>query len=260
MATLAIPLFINYLIVVNSLDYELHRGPALVTYSVFLHLLFLFLSIGYRLTRDWYKNEVIKKQILQEKLETELNFLKAQINPHFLFNTLNNLYAESRKHEDKTVANGIAKLSHMMRYMIYDSNVELVRLDKEISYLESFIELQKLRISDQDPLDLKVDIGQVDTSLKIAPLLFIPFVENAFNYGIHLEQPCFIHLHLSSTNNELLFTISNSKFQNTRIKEHSGLGLNNTKRRLALLYPNQHELVIADGASQYDLSLKIQLN
>lgn len=259
-ATLSLSLLINYLIVLKYLEYAIRKGTALVGYSVFLHFLFLFLSIGYRLTKDWYKNEIIRKQILQEKLQTELNFLKTQINPHFLFNTLNNLYAESRKHEDKTVANGIAKLSHMMRYMIYDSNVELVSLDKEIKYLESYIELQKLRISDRDPLDLKVDIGPVDTSLRIAPILFIPFVENAFKYGIHLEQACFIHIQLSTSGSELLFTISNSKFNNASINVHSGVGLNNVKRRLALLYPNQHELNIVDGAEHYDLSLKIQLN
>ncbi|MCL6266336.1 sensor histidine kinase [Flagellimonas myxillae] len=258
--TLALSLLINYFIAKEYFAYEMHKGTALIAYSVFLHFLFLFLSIGYRLTKDWYKNEIIRKQILQEKLETELNFLKAQINPHFLFNTLNNLYAESRKHEDKKVANGIAKLSHMMRYMIYDSNVELVSLDKEINYLESYVELQKLRVSENDPLDLKVDIGPVDTSFQIAPILFIPFVENAFKYGIHLEQACFIHIQLSTSNNELLFTISNSKFNNVSINEHSGVGLSNVKRRLSLLYPNQHELRIVDGDDHYDLSLKIQLN
>ncbi len=258
--TLGLSLLINYLIVNEFFDYEMRKGSALVAYSIFFHFLFLFLSIGYRLTKDWYQNEVIKKQIVQEKLETELNFLKAQINPHFMFNTLNNLFAEARKNEDKTVANGIAKLSHIMRYMIYDSNVEFVSLGKEIKYLESYIELQKLRISEKDPLDLKVHMEAVDPTLMIAPILFIPFVENAFKYGLHLEKKCFIHIHLSTDQDRLQFCIANSRFSGLRMTEHSGVGLKNVKRRLSLLYPKKHDLRIEEKTNEYKLSLELDLN
>lgn len=258
--TLGLSLLINYLIVSTFLDYEIRKGVALISYSVFLHFLFLFLSIGYRLAKDWFKNEIIKNQIIQEKLQTELNFLKAQINPHFMFNTLNNLYAEARKHKDKTVADGIAKLSHIMRYMIYDSNVELVTLDKEIQYLKSYIELQKLRISDKDPFDLKVEMRDVDLSVKVVPILFIPFVENAFKYGLDIEKKCFLHIGIQTTENNLVFKISNSKFNTKSIEEHSGVGLKNVKRRLSLLYPSRHELNIQDNADTYDVTLKLDLN
>lgn len=256
--TLISSLLINYLIAKNFMEHEIGKGSALVSYSIFLHFLFLFLSVGYRLAKDWFKNELIKNQIVQEKLVTELNFLKAQINPHFLFNTLNNLYAEAHKLENKNVANGIAKLSHIMRYMIYDSNAPFVSLDKEIKYLESYIALQKLRLSEQDPLDLKVDIATADTSVKVAPILFIPFVENAFKYGFDIENNSFIHITLKTAGNDILFTISNSKHQTNRIEEHSGVGLKNVIRRLSLLYPDKHELIIEDDTVKYTVRLRLQ--
>lgn len=257
MISLGLSLIINYYVLSHGLPYGLKKSNALIGYTALIHLLFLLLSIGYSLAKDWYRNEKLKRHITQEKLKTELDFLKAQINPHFLFNTLNNLYGEARKTEDKTVANGIAQLSHMMRYMIYDSNVSLVTLDKEIQYLESFIQLQKLRLMENDPLDLKFDYKNSDPLLKVAPILFIPFVENAFKHGMDIDQQSFIHITLETHGNHLKFEVANSKFNVQTIKEHSGVGLINIKRRLSLLYPEKHTLKIFDEADTYRISLEL---
>lgn len=258
--TIVVSLVINLYIINSFFDFNLQKDTALTSYSLLLHIFFLLLSFGYFLAKDWYRNETIKREIIQEKLETELNFLKAQINPHFMFNTLNNLYSDARKNQDKIVANGIAKLSHIMRYMIYDSNVEFVSLDKEIHYLESFIELQKLRISEDDPFELVFNKENVDLTLKISPILFIPFVENAFKYGLSIDEKCFIHISIETYENKLFFKVLNSKFNTQSIKEHSGVGLVNVKRRLALLYPHKHHLELIDESKEYKVILELDLN
>ena len=257
-STLIVPLALNYFVLNSFFEHPIQKGLALMGYSLFFHFVCLFIAFGYRSTKDWFKNEKLKNEIIQEKLNTEINFLKAQINPHFIFNTLNNLYAEARKHEDKTVADGVAKLSHMMRYMIYDSNVEKVTLAKEIQYLNSYMELQKFRFSEEDPIDLKISLDIKNPSVQIAPIIFIPFVENAFKHGIQIEQKSFIHLSVTATDHELVFNISNRKFKTETIEKNSGVGLKNVKRRLALLYPDKHQLEVTDNEDSYHVKLTLQ--
>lgn len=249
----------NYLILQNHSVLATSKSNVLFGYMVLFHLLILFFAIGYRLARDWFKNEKINRQIQEEKLQTELDFLKSQINPHFLFNTLNNLFAEARKHKIDSLSNGIAKLSHIMRYMIYDSNVEFVSLGKEVEYLRSYIELQMLRISKDDPFDLKMDIGEIDSNVSIAPILFIPFVENAFKHGVKLEEGSFIHIALSVENGILTFKVENSQANNSNVIEHSGIGLSNIRRRLSLIYPDRHELDVETSVETFKVVLTIKL-
>ena len=258
LSTLVVSLVLNYFVLNSFFEHPIQKGFALIGYSLFFHFVCLFIAFGYRFTKDWFENEKLKNEIIQEKLHTEINFLKAQINPHFIFNTLNNLYAEARKHEDKTVADGIAKLSHMMRYMIYDSNVEKVTLAKEIQYLNSYMELQKFRFSEEDPIDLKISLDIKNPSVQIAPIIFIPFVENAFKHGIQIEQKSFIHLSVTATDHELVFNISNRKFKTETIEKNSGVGLKNVKRRLALLYPDKHQLEVTDNEDSYHVKLTLQ--
>lgn len=260
LATLGLSVMINYYLINTYDNFESKKAYNFFTYGIVMHFLILFIAVAYRLSKDWFKNEIRINRLTKEKLQTELDFLKSQVNPHFLFNTLNNLFAEARKHEDKTVANGIAKLSHIMRYMIYDSNVPFVSLEKETQYLESYIELQKLRISENDPFEFSFEKQEVDLSVKVAPILFIPFVENAFKYGISLSENSFIHIALKGTNEWLEFKITNSKFNSLSLDEHSGVGLQNVKRRLELLYPNKYNLDIADHKNDYQVTLKLTLN
>ncbi len=259
--TFVIDLVTNYFILNLYYDQSIKMMSYLLGYGLILHFLFLIFSTGYRFTKDWFVNERIKRHITEENLRTELNFLKSQINPHFLFNTLNNIFAEARKYEDKTVANSISKLSHLMRYMIHDSNVDFVPLKNEIEYLRNYIDLQQLRISDEDPFQLNFKVvGNIDT-IKVAPVLFLPFVENAFKYGVDIEKKSFINISLEVADNELKFKVENSLSNNSSTLESSGIGLTNVKRRLALLYPNNsHHLSINKGNESYSILLKLNLN
>lgn len=258
--SLGLSTIINYFVIKDLRVFESGKGYSFFAYSAVMHFLIFFIAIAYRLGKNRFKDQLVISQLKQEKLKAELDLLKEQVNPHFLFNTLNNLYSEARKQTDKTVANGIAKLSHIMRYMIYDSNVEFIDLEKEIQYLESYIELQKLRIDENDPFEFVFNKDEVDTSVKVAPILFIPFVENAFKYGVYLNEKSFIHMSLQNTKEALCFKISNSKFDVLAIKEHSGVGLPNVKRRLELLYPNQHELNIHETEKEFHVELLLKLS
>jgi len=258
--TLICGLAANYGLLVFFLDYDPIRPARLFSLSLLLHFFTLFLALAYSLSKERLKAERLQKEIEEEKLRTELDFLKAQLNPHFLFNTLNNLYAESKKNENLTLSNGIAKLSHMMRYMIYDSKETFVYLDKEIEFLDSFIELQMLRISPNDPFELTKEIDLHDPAIKIAPILFQPIVENAFKYGIELEKPSYVHIKLLVKDSKLLFSVKNSKSNNTRPIERSGIGLSNIRRRLELLYPERHSFQIEEGLDHFSVTLELQIN
>ena len=222
----------------------------------------LFLSfVGSTMTElahDANKKEKALISIEKEKLDTEIKFLKSQINPHFLFNVLNNIYALTVIKSDKAPDN-LMRLSEMLRYMLYDSNEGKVSLQKEIDYLENYISLASLK--DSRGLNLKVDLEKSQAGLKIAPLLFIPFVENAFKHSkIEDLKNGFIHISLKTNNEHLEFSIKNSIPDVVFKKDKAGgIGLPNTIQRLELLYPNKHELNISDNGKVYAVYLKLDL-
>jgi len=194
----------------------------------------------------------------KEKLDTELKFLKSQINPHFLFNALNNIYSLTVVKSDKAPGS-LMRLSEMLRYMLYDSDDGKVSLQKEIEYLENYINLASLK--DSRGLNVKVDLDKRHTRLKVAPLLLIPFVENAFKHSkIEDLENGFINISLKTSSDHLEFTIENS-IPNTVFKKDKlgGIGLPNTKKRLDLLYPNKHLLSISDSEKVYSIYLKLDL-
>lgn len=209
------------------------------------------------------KRSINERFLLQEikakQVQTELELLKTQINPHFLFNTLNNLYGMARKQE-KTTADGIARLSHLMRYMIHDSKVDRISLNKEIDQIKRLIELQKLRFSKEDKIDIDFKIEGRTKSVLIPPMLMIPFVENAFKHGISLKAPSFIHIQLKVEQEMLQLSIRNSCHDiPSRKKEfNSGIGLQNVKRRLELLYPNSHKLSTQKTGDVYEVKLVLE--
>jgi two-component system, LytTR family, sensor histidine kinase AlgZ len=229
--------------------------------QVIITNIFIVIFLGMiRFAVDWFEFEARKKSIENEKLTAELNFLKAQINPHFLFNTLNNLYYLAYTKSPNT-PEVIAKLSQMMRYMIYDSNSPLVPLSKEIEYMENYISLERLRLNDQIPIRFKVD-GDAQRFM-VTPFIFITFLENAFKHGVSNNNPkawVNIAIHLNET--ECLYEVENSKVQSVKIdgEEKSGLGLQNVKRRLELSYPEQYELTVNDRPDSYKVKLRITLS
>jgi len=227
--------------------------------SIIMNVPIFILSISCRFIKDWYGNEKAKQKLKEEKLINELQFLKSQVNPHFLFNTLNNLFGMARQAKALPVADGIAKLSNMMRYMLYDSENEFVSLEKEINYLQNYIELQKLRIGTANKMELKVDLNACQNHLKIAPLLLIPFVENAFKHGISIKEQSKISIGLHTEENTVTFKVSNSinKLRQNRDEDSSGFGLKNVQKRLDLIYPDRSQLDIKEDEDIYSISLSI---
>jgi hypothetical protein len=197
------------------------------------------------------------KQSEKEKMNAELAFLKAQINPHFLFNTLNSIYALALGKSDKT-AYAVVKLSGMMRYVISDANRDLVPLEKELGYIGDYIELQKMR-SGED-LNLQY-VSDGDTAgLMIAPLMLIPFIENAFKHGVNTEEDTDIRISIVIKGSELVLAVSNRKVSKAHHGEDkSGLGIENTRSRLQLVYPFRHELSITDNEKDFIVYLKLRL-
>jgi LytS/YehU family sensor histidine kinase len=262
--------------------YVIYAALFIPTMALYIYLFTLFDPLIFNVGADYYSNtafvffivlistsiKIVKRSIserflLQEikakQVQTELELLKTQINPHFLFNTLNNLYGMARKQE-KATADGIARLSHLMRYMIHDSQVDRISLDKEIDQIKRLIELQKLRFSKEDKIDIDFKIEGQTKSILIPPMLMIPFVENAFKHGISLKSPSFIHIHLKAEPEILQLSIKNSCHDIPSRKDefNSGIGLQNVKRRLELLYPDSHELTTRKAGEVYEVKLVLE--
>ncbi|MGE5424017.1 MAG: sensor histidine kinase [Syntrophothermus sp.] len=223
----------------------------------FFPVLFMFgISTAIRLTSEWFRIEKEKKDMENEKLISELAFLKSQVNPHFLFNILNNICSLARKKSDKT-EDSIIKLSQIMRYMLYDSKDEKVPLEKEVDYLKNYIELQQMRLSGAVTVDFQVD-GDVSSKM-IEPLLLIPFVENAFKHGITYREDSGILIRLEITKEAILFMVENhiARKQENHNEGESGIGLKNVLRRLQLLYPDKNKFTCDDDGIIYRIQLKI---
>jgi LytS/YehU family sensor histidine kinase len=190
------------------------------------------------------QNEKLKRVLLEEKLSTEMAFLKSKINPHFLFNVLNSFYAKSLKHNVPELADGIAKLAELMRYMVYETNEDKVPLEKEIHHLKNFIQVYQLRIADEDEVYINFKIEGNVKGVPISPMLLIPFVENAIKHGIDPKTKSLIDISLGVEQNILSFKVTNTIHQGITglTNEPSGFGLDNLKKRLSILYPNAHTL------------------
>jgi two-component system, LytTR family, sensor histidine kinase AlgZ len=227
--------------------------PRFVVQLFFSNLsIVIFVSL-LRFATDWLDLQTTRKEIEKEKLTAELNFLKAQVNPHFLFNTLNNLYYLAYSKSENT-AEVIEKLSRMMRYMIYDSNYPQVQLSKEIEYMQNYISLEKLRLSDKVKINFSIE-GDTD-SVMITPLILITFLENAFKHGVtNTSQESWINVTLESKPEQLHFAVSNSKPGVSNVDQKSGIGLQNVKRRLELSYPEKHVLQMNELPTEFRVQL-----
>jgi hypothetical protein len=193
------------------------------------------------------------KTLKADKSKAELELLKTQINPHFFFNTLNNLYSLTVKHSDKA-PEVILKLSEMMRYTIYEGKKEFVPLREEVTYLENYIELHKIRYQKKVNIEF---IHSTENEDQVAPLLFIILLENAFKHGVEsLADSAYVKMNLSSSNNNIHFKIENN-YEPMEINEAEGIGLENLKRRLELIYPKTHELNIHRTTKIFAVDLKI---
>ncbi len=219
-------------------------------------LFFLAISTSYRIVSDSMEDEKSKKEQENERLKSELSFLRSQISPHFIFNVLNSIVSLSRRKPEK-VEPVVVKLSDLMRYMLYESDDAMVTLEREYQYLRAYIELQQLRFGDDIAINFQV--GDLDKNQTIEPMLLIPFVENSFKHGVGMIINPTIDIVLTTEKNSLTFEVSNKvnrQFQEKK-DDASGIGLTNVKRRLELLYPENHQLIIKDEADYYKIKLII---
>ena len=222
----------------------------------------LLFTLLVKVLEHWFDQERIHQDTLHEKLEAELNYLKAQVHPHFLFNTLNNLYALTLQ-SSADAPKVVLKLSGLMSYMLYDSQSEGISLDKEIAHISNYIELEKLRYGNR--LDVSLNVSGEIAGKKIAPLLLIPFVENAFKHGVsHETDNAWVTIDLKVKDEWLSVKVENSHTGTAsspagNLTHGGGIGLLNVKRRLDLLYPNTHKLILQKEPEYYTVDLKIKL-
>ncbi|MGV4415125.1 sensor histidine kinase [Chryseobacterium sp. T1] len=213
----------------------------------------LFISTALALFNIFFKREEERQQLIEEKQSAELKALKTQINPHFIFNSLNNIYSLVYQKSDKSLP-AIEELSEMLRYSTKDLEKDFIPLKRELGYVKSLIGLEKLRIRNPEMVKCTSEIENED--VEISPMLLVPFVENAFKHGDFNSGE--LTIDLKEINNVLNFRIENRKRQGS--KDHtSGIGIGNVKKRLALIYPNKHELNISDNQNSFVVELKIEL-
>lgn len=263
------PIMVLLLYVTNE---EVVSREFLIMNQQYIFLLLFMIAGGstvIKIISDWQRHQRDRKDLETQRMQSEIKFLKSQINPHFLFNTLNSLYALTLKKSDKA-PEIVIKLSEMMRYMLYECNERRVPLQKEVNYIENYLAMESLRQAGDTDIQFKVE-GQI-TDQTIAPLIFIPFLENSFKHGINRQiNEGYVHVIMKVLDNKLLLRILNSKplkparflptatMNGESDKLNGGIGLVNVQRRLNLLYPNQYRLDIEDNEKEHIVELSLDL-
>jgi len=234
--------------------------PPFKAFGFFNHLIASFLisgfAIGLGVMERLKQNEKKQKEMEKEKLDSELTFLKNQVSPHFFFNTLNNIYSLIGI-DGPTAQDSVLKLSKLMRYLLYESEHGETLMNHEIEFINNYIDLMRLRLSPK--VELKIDFPKDFADFSIPPLLFIPFIENAFKHGISYNKQSFIHIRMAIQNEEIRFISENSiGSSNGGAMQHSGIGLENVRKRLSLLFPGKHLLKIEESENLFKVELSIQ--
>ena len=225
--------------------------------NVLPHFFLVIAGGAVKLMFDYSRLQQKMAETAKEKAEAELNFLKSQINPHFLFNSLNSVYFLIDKNNAEA-RESLHKFSDMLRYQLYEVNGAKIPIEREISYLKDYVDLQKLRKDEH--YSVSFNYSPQVSGFSIEPLLLIPFVENAFKHvSSHGNKDNFIKLELTRNNGQFIFTSENSKDNSKTTDSYSGIGLTNVKRRLELLYPGKHELSIQDDNDVYKVNLRLKI-
>ncbi|MEZ4904295.1 MAG: histidine kinase [Spirosomataceae bacterium] len=226
-------------------------------YNLSIAVFYAIFSMAIWLSREWFYQRELVQKIKNEQLATELQYLKSQINPHIVFNTLNLIYGSIHK-TNPEARQLVVQFSDLLRYQLYECNTEKVPIEKELAYLENYVNLQRLRKNDN--IKIEVTISQEVKGLMIAPLLFSPFVENAFkyvsNHDIRLNH---IAITLFMEENTLIFKCFNTKSEEVKkkLENSGGIGIVNVKRRLELLYPQRHKLEILEEKEDFEVELQL---
>jgi sensor histidine kinase YesM len=244
---------------IYSTDKEPFLSETLLNFTSKLFI--LSFSVGYGFIKIMIKREKVRQQLIEDKLNAELKILKAQIDPHFLFNTLNMAFASAVKSGDTNTANIVERLAVLMRYVIYESNGNNVSLEKDINYVENYISLQMQRLSAEISGNIKCNINGNWQGYQIAPMILIPFVENVFKHGIRLDGKAQIEINLTLQSGLLVLETRNTLKDNRNNIDMSisGIGLDNVKKRLQIIYPDKHRLEIESANGIYHSRLEINL-
>lgn len=254
-------LLVSYLIHELTFDYFfplLDSSFYIVSFTdwrvvITIFIIYLVLTTLIKLSKSWY----VLQQVEKEKLNIELNSLKAQVNPHFLFNSLNSIYSQALAKSDQT-AETVLELSNLLRYMLYEVGEDMVPLEKEVEMIENYVELQKLRVENAEHVKFQIE-GELD-QVEIAPLLVFPLVENAFKHGLKgASQDAYVQIHLEVTD-KIKFECKNNLGQVDDMEEgkYGGIGLENVKRRLELIYPDKYQLEINSDQNEFHVKLELR--
>jgi hypothetical protein len=245
----------------NDKEFGLRLGPPrgrhFDSISLFLFLMIIGISTAMRIIKQWQLTEKRAIQAEADKTSTELSFLKAQINPHFLFNTLNNIYTLAIMNDEHT-AESILKLSNIMRYVTDEVTADFVLLENDINCIKDYIELQKLRLGDSTTVNYM--LNGIAEGKTISPLLLMSFVENAFKHGVSKNTPSVIDITISILPQSVRLLCKNQIFNHQKEMPRTGVGVENTKHRLKHLYPNRHTLTINEQDDIYTVDLHIQMD
>jgi len=225
-------------------------------YNISIALFYVAFSIGLELSRQWYLQREVIRQIEIEKLHTELEYLKAQINPHFLFNSINTIYFQIDK-QNKVARETLSAFSEMLRYQLYECSGGAIPVEKEVTYLKHYVDLQRQRKDENYAIEFVT--GSNVHGFALAPLLLIPFVENAFKHVSHFPRDNRIVINISREDNLFSFSVFNTREQVSSMNGNSGIGLKNVKRRLELIYNGRHHLTITEKPDSFDVNLAIKI-
>lgn len=232
------------------------RPPGRSIIPFIMGLSFIVVGTSIRIYMEWNRNEIEKKEKENQKSKTELHFLKHQLSPHFLFNSLNSIYSLSSKKSPDT-PEAIITLSELMRYMLYQTDTELVPLNDELEYIQNYLKLQRLRIANNENVTINIHGSIINQ--KITPLLLISFIENAFKYGTDFKGNTEVKIRIIVQPDKLEFTCENLIGQRKESSENSGIGLVNTRERLKLLYPKRHFLKVEEEENRFVVYLTLDL-
>lgn len=255
-----IQLLLTLLLVVKQLSDGYHLFPEMLDIvMLFFNLFFVvFIAIAIKFYKRWNEKDFQEQKMQKEKVEAELQMLKTQINPHFLFNTLNSIYVLAMKQSEQT-ANTVMKLSDILDYILYRIDTPKIAIANEIKIVENYIELEKIRFSNRVDLNFTTELKSQE--IQIPPMLIIPFIENAFKHGVAKSvDKSWIKISIEETDGGLNILVANSKTQSKADDKTGGIGLMNVKKRLSLLYKEKYQLNIFEKQMQYTVSLSIPIN
>lgn len=257
---LNLPYLMSKIIAAHHADAAFQKVPiaelGILIITLIVYGISTIMAVAQKIQNDNLREQDLEKQ----KVVTELSFLKTQINPHFFFNVLHTIYALIDQ-EVSLAKDSVYTLSHMMRYVLYETGNDVTTLEREIAFIDDYIKLMNLRLNKQ--VQVIFDKPQTFNNIELAPMLFLPYVENAYKHGISLLHPSYIYIGIEQKDNVLEFEVRNSLFTEKadHLEESNGIGLINTKRRLNLLYPGKHKLKVVgdEGTREFLVKLKLDL-